>query len=238
VVRKGGDVLMPSDARGQSTTVGRCDLCGRETARPEAYRLLSRVVPLPPKSVSISLESTDKSSLTSETKFKTHDFSVCPRCHNRKTFYLVISLAMLAAWVLLAMKSNDPAFPLFGLVVILGFAIGSGRLLPVQRLARRIRRQRKGEVSAASPGLRFQVETLTPAAHQIRVQSPTSMVIVKRCNSCKTEVPASSEVGDRCPRCGVLWGWEAKRCGSCQEEMPVSIRVGDRCRQCGSRWGV
>jgi hypothetical protein len=227
---------MSSDLHKQPSVPARCDLCGRETPGPKAYRLLSRVVPLPDKRVSLTPAET--SSLTSETKFKTHDFAVCPRCHDRKMIYLVISLAMLAGWIWLAIKSDAPLFPLLGLVVILGFSAGSGRFLPVQRLARRLRREQKAVVSAASPRLRFRVETLTPAAHQLRVQGPSVKAIIKRCESCKTEVSVSSKVGDRCPHCGVLWGRESKRCDSCREEMPLSAGAGDRCRRCGARWGA
>lgn len=186
----------------------RCDLCGREATAAKPYALLSRVVPRPEKR--ISLEPTDASSLTSETKFKAHDFTVCSRCHGRKQIYLVISLVMLAGWIWLAVESKGPLFPLLGLAVILAFAIGGGRFLPVQRLARRIRKERRKAVAAASPGLRFRVETLTPEAHGMRQRVSAVAAVIKRCGSCKEEVPASSKVGDFCPHCGVRWDREDK----------------------------
>jgi hypothetical protein len=216
--------------------VVRCDLCGREAKPAKPYTLLSRVVPRPEKR--ISLEPTDSSSLSSETTFTTHDFAVCPLCHGRKTVYLVISLAMLAGWVWLALKSRGPLFPLIGLVVILAFVIGSGRFLPVQRLARRIRRERRRAVSAAHPGLRFYVETLTPEAQRMRQQFPAAKIMVKRCEACKREVPLSSKAGELCPHCGVRWGSETKQCDECRAQVPVSVRAGDPCPRCGARWGA
>ena len=227
---------MPSGAHDRSPAGVRCDLCGHETPRPKDCRLLSRVVPRPEKTISLAPPET--ASLTSDTKFKTHDFAVCPRCHDRKTIFLVVSLAMLAGWVWLAVESKGPGLPLIGLAVILVFAIGSGRFLPVQRLARRVRRNRRAAVAAASPGLRFYVEVLTPAAHQMRAQSRLADIVVKRCGACKKEVPASSKVGDFCPHCGVQWGAETKTCGACRTPIPVATKAGDPCPPCGARWGA
>jgi len=227
---------MPSDAQDRSPAGVRCDLCGRETPRPKDYRLLSRVVTRPEKTISLAPPET--ASLTSDTKFKAHDFAVCSRCHGRKNVYLIISLAMLGGWVWLAVESKDFLFPLLGLLVILGFSIASGRLLPVQRLARRIRRERKAAVAAASPGLRFYVEVLTPAAHHMRAQSRLADIAIKRCGACKKEVPASSKVGDFCPHCGVQWGAETKTCGACRTQIPVATKADDPCPRCGARWGA
>ncbi len=112
---------MPSDSHKQPGLPARCDLCGREAAPAKPYTLLSRVVPGPEKT--ISLASPETASLTSDTKFKAHDFAVCSRCHGRKNVYLIISLALLAGWVWMAVESKGPLFPLLGLFVIFGFAI-------------------------------------------------------------------------------------------------------------------
>ncbi len=40
--------------------------------------------------------------------------------------------------------------------------------------------------------------------------SQTRTVTSATCGSCKKSVPASSKVGDRCPHCGVRWGYENK----------------------------
>ncbi len=196
---------MPSDSHKKPAVPARCDLCGREATPAKPYTLLSRLVPRPEKR--ISLEPTDSSSLSSETSFRTHDFTVCSRCHGRKMVYLVVSLVMLACWVWLALRSQGPLFPLIGLVVIFAFVIGSGRFLPVQRLARRVRRERRASIP---PGARFRIEVLTPEAHQMRIRGPMAGIIIKRCESCKKEVPASSQVGDYCPHCGVRWDRENK----------------------------
>jgi len=227
---------VPSDSHKQPGLPARCDLCGREAAPAKPYTLLSRVVTRLEKTISLAPPET--ASLTSDTKFKAHDFAVCSRCHGRKNVYLIISLALLAGWVWMAVESKGPLFPLLGLFVIFGFAIGSGRFLPVQRLARRIRRERKAAVAAASPGLRFYVEVLTPAAHHMRAQSRLADISIKRCGACKKEVPASSKVGDFCPHCGVQWGAETKTCGACRTPIPVATKAGDPCPPCGARWGA
>jgi tRNA(Ile2) C34 agmatinyltransferase TiaS len=36
----------------------------------------------------------------------------------------------------------------------------------------------------------------------------TRTVTSATCGSCKKAVSASSQVGDRCPHCGVRWGYE------------------------------
>jgi hypothetical protein len=193
----------------QPTVPGRCDLCGRVSPRMKAYRLYSRVIPLPAKKV--SLEPTGVSSLTSETQLKAHDFSVCSRCHDRKTIFLIISAVMLAGWIWLALRSDSPLFPLLGFFAILGFAATSGRDLPVQRLVRHIKRERRAAMASVAPGLNFRIEALTQSAFQMHDRNPAGLGGAKWCESCKRGVPISSKVGDRCPHCGVVWEREIKR---------------------------
>jgi hypothetical protein len=81
---------VPSDSHKQPGLPARCDLCGREAAPAKPYTLLSRVVTRPEKTISLAPPET--ASLTSDTKFKAHDFAVCSRCHGRKNVYLIISL--------------------------------------------------------------------------------------------------------------------------------------------------
>ena len=161
---------MSSVSLKQPTILARCDLCGRVSPRMKTYHLFSRVIPLPAKTV--SLKPTGVSSLTSEAKLKTHDFAVCSRCHDRKTIFLIISVAMLAGWIWLAIRSDDPLFPILGFLAILGFAAASSRDLPVQRLVRHIRRERRAAIASIAPGLNFRIETLTESAFQMRGQSP------------------------------------------------------------------
>jgi hypothetical protein len=122
--------------------------------------------------------------------------------------FLVVALAMLAGWTWLAIESDSPLFPLIGLVIIISYAMVSGRFLPVQRLVRPLRRELRAAVEAENPDLRFRVETLTDAAYRMRTSSNLPDRIIKRCGACKKEVPASSKVGDSCPHCSVRWGWE------------------------------
>jgi hypothetical protein len=187
---------MPSNPRDRPGVPARCDLCGRETAVAKPYTILSRVVPLPEKRS--SLEPAATSFLSSETRFRTHDFGLCTRCHGRKIVYLVVALALLAGWIGLAAASKGPGLPLIGLAVILAFLLGAAPFLPVQRLVRRIRRERREAVSAHSPGLRFRIETLTPAAYRMRQQVPQAKIPVKRYpRRPAISVPVAGSGGDR-----------------------------------------
>jgi len=196
---------MHSDPTRQSKLV-RCDLCGRETGPFNSYTIFSRVVPMPNKT--ISLTQSRSAPLTQETGFRARAYQVCGRCNNRKMVFLVVALAMLAGWTWLAIESDSPLFPLIGLVIIISYAMVSGRFLPVQRLVRPLRRELRAAVEAENPDLRFRVETLTDAAYRMRTSSNLPDRIIKRCGACKKEVPASSKVGDSCPHCSVRWGWE------------------------------
>lgn len=204
-----GAPLHSSGAPAQPPSQERCSLCGRADPRVVPYRLLSRVVQLPEKSESFSLEKIPEP--IAGTEFKAEDFTVCRRCHNRKMIFLVLSMALLAGWIWLAIESKGPGLPMLGFFALFVFMFSFNPFLPVQRLARHIRRARRAEAAAAHPGLRFRVEVLTEGALAIRSQAPSFDRLVKHCGTCGKEVPSSSKVGDHCPHCGRRWGWEKEK---------------------------
>jgi hypothetical protein len=170
------------------------------------YRLFSRVVQLPGKSESLSLEKLSKPIAVPE--YQAEDFTVCRRCNNRKMLFLALSIALLAGWTWLAIESEGPGLPLLGFFALLVFMFSFNPFLPIQRLARRIRRARRAETAAACPGLRFRVDVLTNGALAIRAYDSATNPLVKHCGNCGEEVPLCARVGDHCPRCGTRWGCE------------------------------
>ena len=224
---------MTSASHEKRPVPARCDLCGREAMPGKPYTLLSQVVTRPEKKV--SLEPTDTAPLRSEAGFKSHDFVVCSRCHGRKFVFLGAALVMTGAWIGLAMRSKGPGPFLIGALVLVAFMFASGPFLPVQRLARRIKKERRRAFASAHPGVRFYVKTLTPAALPYHQKAPAAGINVKKCTACHREVPLTSKAGDFCPHCGVLWGSETEECGSCGAQVPLPRRVEDPCPRCGAR---
>jgi len=226
---------MGSGTSGRGSVPARCDLCGREAVPGRPYTLLSQVVTRPEKKV--SLEPTDTAPLRSEVGFKSHDFIVCSRCHGRKFVFLGAALVMTGVWIGLALRSKGPGPFLIGALVLVAFMFASGPFLPVQRLARRIKKEQRRAFASAHPGLRFYVKTLTPAALPYHQKAPAAGITVKKCTACHREVPLTSKAGDLCPHCGVLWGSETEECGSCGTQIPLPRRAEDPCPRCGSRRG-
>ena len=144
---------------------------------------------------------------------------------------------MTGAWIWLALRSKGPGPFLVGALVLAAFMFASGPFLPVQRLARRIKKERRRAFASAHPGVRFYVKTLTPAALPYHQKAPAAGINVKKCTACHREVPLTSKAGDFCPHCGVLWGSETEECGSCGAQVPLPMRAGDPCPRCGARRG-
>jgi hypothetical protein len=203
---------MPSGPKGQGPETVRCELCGRGANHPKLYTIFVRAVPIAEKD--LSLTTLDTAAITQEKGFRPEDYRVCERCERRRFIFLAAALALLAGWIWMAVESDGPLFPLIGFIVILAFSAMSSRSLPVQRLVRRIKRERLAALRKEDPENRFRIETLTESAYRMRQGTFLPDRIVKRCGACKAEVPASSKVGDNCPHCGVRWGWEDKQPGA------------------------
>jgi len=135
---------MPNEIPSQQATSSRCDLCGRETNRPKPYRVYSTV---------------DSPSILEGGGEEEHDFVVCPECENRKIYYLAAAITIMAVGVVSVLKSDDPTIFIIAILLTVLLAAGSGRFLPFQRLARRVRSERGAAVAAASPNLSFRVIT-------------------------------------------------------------------------------
>lgn len=213
-----------------------CDLCGRDAMPGRPYTLLSQVVMRPEKKP--SLEPTATASLSAEAGSKSHDFIVCSRCHGRKFVFLGAAIVMMGVWIWLALRSKGPGPFLIGALALVAVMFASGPFLPVQRLARRIKKERRGAFMSAHPGVRFYVKTLTPSALPYHQKAPAVEVKVKKCTACRREVPLTSKAGDFCPYCGVRWGSETEECGSCGAQVPLPGRAEDPCPRCGARRGV
>jgi hypothetical protein len=220
--------------KSESSDKAVCDLCGRGAAQLKPHILFSRVIPRSEQRV--SPQPAETSVLGSETGFRRHDLLVCGRCHGRKWIYLFASLAMLAGWIWLAVESRGCGPPLAGFAALLAVLFAGSPFLPIQRLARRVRREEKEAFAAAHPGLRFYVKTVTPGALGFHQETPPARMMVKRCKACQREVPVSSKVGDCCPHCGVRWGSEMARCGSCGKQVDGPMNRGQACPLCGAAW--